>query len=90
MTKAAHTDSSARKFINPEALLLSQEILDLVFVDDLLFEGIGTGLRAAYSADYLCPVLRLSGLLKVFYLCVFGCCFCHDPDYLVTPRAGAG
>ena len=48
-------------------LLLSQEIGHLVFVNDLLFEGVSAGFGAAYSADNLGPVLSLGRLFQVFY-----------------------
>lgn len=39
-------------------LFLGEEFLDLVLVNDSLFESIGAAFRAAYGTNHLSPVFR--------------------------------
>lgn len=59
---------TALNSLKRNGLFVCQKILHLVFVNDLLFEGISTGFGAAHGADNLAPVFCFSGGFLVFYL----------------------
>lgn len=65
-------------------ILLTEELLDLVFVHDSLLEGIGARLGTPNGFDYFCPVLCLRRSFLVFCLDGCFCLLCHGLFYFLV------